>query len=258
MDKQTIKLYYEEIGCGIPLILLHGFPLDHSIWYPVVEQLKDRARLILPDLRGHGKSPAVGDSFSMRMMADDVARLMDDLKINKAILVGHSMGGYISFAFAAAFPGRLSGLGLVATQSVGDTLERRQTRYKTIEDVRKHGLAPFAKEMTQKLTNHPDLSSQVERMILASSPQGVIGALKGIAERADSTEILSAISVPSVVISGKEDVIIPLQRAEMMAQMLGHAWLIEIPHAGHLPMLEAPQETADALHQLIDLIKENP
>jgi len=255
MEDNAVRLSYEEIGQGIPIIMLHGFPLDRTIWYPVAELLKDRARLILPDLRGHGKSPVTGDIYHMRLMAGDVAGLMDELQLRKAIVVGHSMGGYISFAFAAAFPGRLAGLGLVATQAVGDTLERRQGRYKTVEDVRKHGLQSFSKEIARKLTDHPQLMQKLEEMILQSPVQGIIGALNGIAERADSTESLLAISVPSVVIAGLQDAIIPLAQAEMMTQMLGHAWLVQIPAAGHMPMMEAPKETAEALCQLIDIVE---
>ena len=255
MENQNFHLWYEEMGKGTPVIFLHGFPLDHSTWYPVVDILKDKARIILPDLRGHGNSKSELNHYSMRAMADDIANLMDDLNIKKAILVGHSLGGYISFAFAEAYPTRLCGLGLVATQAGADTLERRQGRYKTIENIKKHGLASHAKEMAQRLTSSPDVIEKVESLILSASPQTVIGTMAAIAERTDFTEKLFKILVPAVVISGKNDRTVPRERAEIMAQMLAHAWLVEIPESEHMPMLENPKETAEALGQLITLVE---
>ena len=127
MEINPVDLFYKEYGQGTPVIFLHGFPFDHSIWEPLVPLLSKDARMILPDLRGFGRSPVTEDIYSMRLLAEDVLHLMDHLKIEKAVLVGHSMGGYVSLAFAHAYPGRLLGLGLVATQAAADGPERRQS-----------------------------------------------------------------------------------------------------------------------------------
>jgi pimeloyl-ACP methyl ester carboxylesterase len=129
MDLVPVELYYEEFGQGVPVILLHGFPLNHTIWMPVVERLQSHVRVITPDLRGHGKSPATDGDYSMRLMAEDIHALMNRLDIPKAVLVGHSMAGYASLAFARAYPGRLAGLAMVASQAEADTPEKRQARY---------------------------------------------------------------------------------------------------------------------------------
>lgn len=120
------KLFYEEIGHGNPLICLHGYALDHTIWLEMVEELKSDARIILPDLRGHGKSPAPEGKYSMRVMAEDVLEIMDSLRLERANIAGHSMGGYIALALAEYYPDRLSGLALVASHAYADVPEKRK------------------------------------------------------------------------------------------------------------------------------------
>src|SRR5512133_1931525 len=157
MERNPVDLYYEEHGQGMPVIFLHGFPFDHSIWEPLVPLLSKDVRLILPDLRGFGRSPVTDDIYTMRLQAEDVVHLMDRLEIEQAVLVGHSMGGYISLAFAQAYPGRLLALGLIATQAAADAPERRQSRYKAAEAVTRKGARVVASDMVNKLTPRTEL-----------------------------------------------------------------------------------------------------
>lgn len=253
MDLVPVELYYEEFGQGFPVILVHGFPLNHTIWMPVVDRLKEHVRVITPDLRGHGKSPVTDGEYSMRLMAEDLHAMMTRLDIHKAVLVGHSMGGYVALAFARAYPGHLAGLAMVASQAEADSPEKRQGRYITAEEVGRKGVRPVAKGMLPKLTSRKDLAAELTEIMVKSPKKGVIGALKGMAERPNALEWLSEIQVPAVVIAGEQDTIIPLERARTMTQMLNRSWLVEIPDAAHMPMMEAPQVVADALKQLIDL-----
>ena len=154
---------------------------------------------------------------------------MDRLEIEKAVLVGHSMGGYVSLAFAQAYPGRLLGLGLVATQAAADSPERRQARYKTAEAVAHKGARVVASSMVNSLTPRKNCSQPINELILRAHPTGIVGALKGMAERHDLTGELSNISVPAVVIAGTSDQLLPQERVETMAQMLPKGWLVEIP-----------------------------
>lgn len=251
MDDNTVQLYYEEQGEGPPMVLIHGFPLNHSIWEPVVPLLSSQARLILPDLRGHGRSPATTGSYDMRLLAEDIRALLDSLQIDRALLVGHSMGGYAVLAFARAYPNRLAGLGFVASHAAADNLEQRANRLKLARKVSRVGVDFLAKDMAPKLTCKPELVASLQDLMAKTPKEGVVGALKGMAERPDSTENLSSISVPTVVIAGMEDQIIPLERSQTMVQLLGRAWLVEIPQAGHMPMMESPEEVARALNELI-------
>jgi 3-oxoadipate enol-lactonase len=251
MDDNTVQLYYEEHGEGSPVVLVHGFPLDHTIWEPVIPLLSPHARLILPDLRGHGRSPAPEGIYDMRVLADDILALLDTLHIERATVVGHSMGGYAALAFARAYPNRLAGLGFVASHPAADNPEQRAARLKLARKVSRSGVGFLAKDMATKLTCHPNLVAPLQELMAKSPKEGVIGSLKGMADRPDSTEYLSAIAVPTVVIAGTEDPIIPLERSQTMVQLLGRAWLVEISKAAHMPMMEAPEEVAGALRELI-------
>ena len=251
MELNPVDLSYEEHGEGVPVIFLHGFPFDRTIWEPVIPQLSEQARCILPDLRGFGQSPVTEDVYSMRLQAEDIARLMDRLGIEQAILIGHSMGGYVSLAFAQAYPNRLLGLGLVATQAAADPPERRQSRYKTADAVMHKGARVVASSMVQSLTPKKELVEPIKKLILNATPAGVVGALKGMAERQDLTGELSRIMVPALVLYGSSDQLLPRDRVETMAQMLPKGWMVEIENAGHMLMMEEPDRVAEALGQLI-------
>jgi 3-oxoadipate enol-lactonase len=251
MDSQPVELFYEEYGQGIPMVLLHGYPLDHTIWEPIVPFLKDHARLILPDLRGHGRSPAPQGEYTMRLMADDVMALLKKLKLGCAIIVGHSMGGYASLALALSYPQHISALALVASHAAADTPERRQNRYNQAEKIARKGASIVAENMSARLTANPDISQVLHNIIMKTPTNGFVGSLRGMAERPDLMGKLSKIQAPAVVMAGLDDQIMPKELPETTAQLLGRAWLLEIQGAGHVPMMETPRIVADALLQLI-------
>jgi 3-oxoadipate enol-lactonase len=256
MENNPVKLYYRECGQGTPLVLVHGFPLNHSIWNEVAEKMSESARVILPDLRGHGRSPAPEGGYSMRTLADDLRQLLDHLKIEKAILVGHSMGGYACLAFAQAYPERLAGFGLISSQAEADVPEKRQGRYHIADQVKAKGVRVIVDGMAEKLTCLPELVEPLRQLMLhVATVNGVVGALQGMAERPDATGWLSNITVPALVVAGKADAIIPLERSQTMAQFLGRGWLVEIEGAGHMPMMESPQQVIGALKELLSHVK---
>jgi len=250
-ESETVKLWYEEAGKGIPFIFLHGYPLNHTIWHPAAEALKNEVRVILPDLRGFGKSPVVTTPYSLSDMADDVIRLMDAVAIEKAVLIGHSMGGYISFAFAKSHSDRLLGLGLVATHHLEDTTESRLNRSRQAERVRQTGsVQSVADEMPSRVTSQPEVQDEVKRIIATAQPAGVAGALEAMLIREDASEILTSLTIPAVVIAGKNDKMIPLERAQLMSGLLKNGLLFVIDGAEHMPMLEA---TGDLVRCLLAL-----
>lgn len=251
MDLKPVDLFYEEIGQGMPVLLVHGYPLDHTIWISVAEGLKDEARFIMPDLRGFGESPETNDVYTMRLLAEDLRALIDRLGLERVILVGHSMGGYAALAFAHAYPSYLSGLGLVATQADADSPERRQARLVTAREVKRRGVAYVARGMQEKLTHDAVIQKQLYEIMLKNRTASVINSLKGMAERPDANPWLAAIKVPAVVLAGAQDQLIQMQRSRTMAQMLSKGWLVEIPDAGHMPMLESPDMVIESLKQLI-------
>lgn len=252
MDQITTALHYEEYGQGFPIILIHGFPLDHTIWKPVVNHLKDQVRLIVPDLRGYGASPSLEGDWSIRQMADDIHELVENLGLKKVTLVGHSMGGYVALAFAHAYPGHTAGLGLISTQAAADSPEKRQGRYIQIEEVKRRGIKAITESMPSKLTPRPALAEALKLLISKTNPATICSSLKAMAERSDALPWLPDMDIPAVVIVGGADPIIPLERAQTLAQLMPRAWLVVAPDAGHVSMLEAPEIVVNALCQLVE------
>lgn len=251
MELKTVDLAVEQHGEGIPLVLLHGFPLNRRIWHPMIPLLEKKSRLIIPDLRGFGESPQEVDEFSMRLLAADVLQLMDRLHIEKAVITGHSMGGYVALEFARAYPHRLKGLALVASQADADSPERRQARLITAREVRSRGIRYIAEGMPPKLSADEGIQTQLSQMISACSVAVVVAALKAMADRRDANAWLPEIQVPVLAIAGGEDQLVAVEKAYSLVKLVNKGWVIEIPEAGHMPMMESPQKTADALLQLV-------
>ncbi len=251
MELKTVDLAVETHGEGIPLVLLHGFPLRRSIWKPVVSLLKEKVRLILPDLRGFGESTAEVDDYSMRLLAADVVALLDRLQVEKVVLAGHSMGGYVALEFAHAYPNRLFGLALIASQADPDTPERRQARLITARDVRRKGIKYIAEGMPPKLTHDVAIQTQLKEMISACPVKVVEAALKAMADRRDANPWLPGIKVPLVAIAGGKDQLISVEKSTTLVKLASKGWAVEIPEAGHMPMMEAPEKIAEVLMQLI-------
>ncbi len=253
MEKDNMNrmhLAYERRGKGTPLVLLHGFPLDHHLWDEIVPLLEDTFDVILPDLRGFGASTAIDSPSSMDDYASDIARLLDDLNIPKAAVVGHSMGGYVALAFARLFSERVRGLGLVSSQVLADPPERKEGRYKSATDVEANGIGSVVEAMAPKFTSDEKLQSYARTSMQRQPPAAYISALKAMAERANSTSLLSSFQFPVVVIHGDVDSLIPIDRAREVKAALSEAHLVEISGAGHIPMMEAKEKTAEALKHL--------
>ncbi len=242
-----INLAYTRLGKGTPLMLVHGFPLDSSSWNELIPYLKDHFDLILPDLRGFGKSTTVEAPYTLSDMADDLAGLLDHLGVEKTALAGHSMGGYISLAFAKKYPQRVIGLGLVASQAAADAPEGKERRYKTAADVAEKGVGVVVEAMTPKLSADVRVQEFVHGVIERQSKQAVIGALKAMAVREDSMPILSSSDFPLVLIHGDADQLIPPERAREIKSANPSARLLELKGAGHMPMMEFARQTADGL-----------
>lgn len=250
-NDDEVDLYWEEFGEGQVVICLHGYPLDHRIWIPLVEPLEGRCRLILPDLRGFGRSPKGRARLSMALMARDIAHLMDRLHLEDAILVGHSMGGYVGLSFAYQFPQRLAGLGLISTQARADAAERRKGRYEMAKRLEEQGIGVVSQSMPAQLTSNEDLADCLGRLIGGLDAQTLAEAQLAMAERPDASEWLRSIRVPALVILGEQDRLTPLENQQELARLLPAAELVSLPECGHMPMMEAPTEVASALLKLV-------
>lgn len=247
----NVTLAYTRRGKGTPLVLVHGFPLDSSSWNEITPFLEDTFDIILPDLRGFGQSTTIESPYTISDMADDLAGLLDHLGIEKTMLAGHSMGGYVALAFAKKYPQRINGLGLISSQAAGDAPDRKEGRYKTAADVAEKGVGVVAEAMTPKLSADLRIQTFVRGVIEKQNKEGVIGALKAVAERAELTPILPSFNFPFVLIHGDADVLIPIDRSKEIKAAAPSAQFVELHGAGHMPMMEFAKETAQGLKSLL-------
>jgi pimeloyl-ACP methyl ester carboxylesterase len=243
-----IVLAYDASGSGRPLLLVHGYPLNRALWRPQVENLVDAARVIAPDLRGHGESNVPDQPYTIERLADDLAELLDELGLAEPVVVGGlSMGGYVALAFYRRHQARVAGLILAATRAGADSEAGKANRDKAIALAREKGVGAIAESMLPKMLApetyqaHPGLVEHA-RHIMAETPlNGVIGDLTAMRDRPDSTELLGSILEPVLVIHGQEDQLIPPTEAEAAFARLPNARLALVPRAGHLVNLEQPE-----------------
>ncbi len=237
---------YDDIGTGIPLLLIHGFPLDHGMWRPQVEALREECRCIIPDLHGLGASPLAEYPATMEGFALALKTLMDKLEIDQAVICGFSMGGYIALAFQELYPERVKGLVLCSTRSVADDGHAKLARATTAENALARGMAGLAPGMASVLLSaktrkdHPELLAEVEEIIARQPSAGVAAASKGMALRPDRTDRLARIEVPVLILAGDADSLIPPAQSEAMAKHLSDGRLVVIPGGAHLVNMEQP------------------
>lgn len=241
---------YLRTGSGQPLVLLHGFPLDHTIWATLLPHIESHFDLILPDLPGLGHSPLPRPDYHLTDMAAALADLLRGLGLPRAFVAGHSMGGYLALAFARQSPDILLGLGLISTQALPDNGERQVARHQTAAEVAEKGPGVVAEAMAAKLSANPAHEPLLRETILRQPVPGIVNALKAMAARPDSSDLLPGLTCPVSILHGLADALIPPERAREMKALLPNAHLTELPGIGHMPMLEAPAETARSIEKI--------
>lgn len=260
MSQQDFSMAFVDTADRLTALLVHGFPFSSALWQLQIEDLNSFARLIAPDLRGHGQSDAVPGPYTMTLFADDCVDLMGHLGVAPPFIVsGLSMGGYIALEIVRRYPDIVGGLILIATRSGADSDEGKANRDKSIKLVKEKGVEALVEQMLPKLFSpktketQPDVVDFVKEIMLEASPEGVIGALQAMRDRDDSTDLLGEITVPTLIIHGADDQLIPLSEARMMHKAIPNSKLVVIPDAGHVPNLENPDAYNDAV---IDFFEE--
>ena len=252
-----ISVDYRDGGTGIPVIFIHAFPLNQSMWDDQLVALQDYCRTITLDLRGFGRSDAPQGPYLMDQMSADVRGLMTALDIDRAVFVGLSMGGYVSLSIYRNYPDSVRAMVLADTRAGADTAEARERRVKSAAKVEASGSPAIAEDMIPLLLgqttrgNRPDLIERVRAMIEANSPVGLAGAPRGMAERRDSTDLLPAIDFPTLILVGAEDTLTNVDDATNLATAIRGARLRVIEGAGHLSNLESPAAFNVALIEFI-------
>ena len=243
----NITISYSDRGNGLPIVFLHAFPLNRSMWAQQEDALCSQFRIITIDLRGHGESDAPLWHYTLEQSADDVCALLDRLSIQQAIFTGLSMGGYILFAFYRKYATHVKGLILADTKAQADTEEGKNGRFQLAQIAYKKGPSAIADVMIPKLLSpatvqtNPDLVHQVRGMIEGNQISGIAGDLMAMADRPDSFPLLSQITCPTQIIVGELDQATPPSDAKLMAEHILHARLAIIPNAAHLSNLEQPE-----------------
>jgi len=255
-----IQMAYTDTGVGRPVVLIHGYPFNRSLWNEQVAALSTSYRVIVPDLRGFGETDSSEGPATMNRMAQDVARLLDHLEISRAVVGGLSMGGYVALAFYKQFPARVRALVLADTRAQADTEEAKQTRAQHAEKALSEGMAGIADSMLPKLltpetvSKRPEIVKRVRDMMLKTKPEGAASALLGMADRDDQTQLLSTIASPTLILVGAEDAITPVADSENMHQAIAGSRLVVLENAGHVSNLE---RTAQFNEALMDFLRDS-
>ncbi|MFT2007251.1 alpha/beta fold hydrolase [Pontibacter sp. 13R65] len=251
---------YSDTGSGHTIVFLHGFCESKQVWEAFTQPLQQHFRVIALDLPGHGNNTQNNSSYSMESMAEDVKQQLDELGVQQCLLVGHSMGGYVTMAFAEKYEDRLKGLCLFHSSALPDTDEKKENRNKTIGYVEQHGVDNFINPFIEPLFfrgNREKLKNEIELMktIGKQTPQKVItGALAAMRDRPDRTQVLQELAIPVQFIFGKEDGAVPLEKALEQCHLPYNSTVHFLGQTGHMGMFERKTETQQALQKFAETI----
>jgi 3-oxoadipate enol-lactonase len=249
-----VELAYRDEGQGQPILLIHAFPLNSAMWEDQIDALATRLRVIAPDLRGFGATARGSGTSSLDQHADDLVGLLDQLGIDKATIAGLSMGGYISFALTRRHRARIERLILADTRAGADSEEARQGREKNAQLAEAEGAGAIAAQMLPKLLSAgapAEVRDAVRKIIEANDRAGLAAALRAMAARPDSTPLLATIDVLTLIVVGSEDALTPPSESRAMHAAIAGSRLVEIPGAGHLSNVEAPDAFSAAVEEFI-------
>lgn len=262
VDPGHRTIAHDDRGEGAPLVLLHGHPFDRSMWAPQLEALSEEFRIVAIDLPGYGESSVRSDPMTMRAFADAVIEVLDRLAIQRATVVGLSMGGLVAMEMGLGYPDRIAGLVLAATTAQPLALGERQTRRDKADLAQAVGMLPLAAEMIADLfgpsgARDQNLVLRIFAMMLSTSPDGAAAALRGRADRPDYSSLLRSLTVPSLVIAGDHDVHSPPAVIDQLIDALPQPQLVRFADSGHLPNLEEPGHFNDAVRTFAHALEQS-
>ena len=238
---------YDDLGEGYPVIFLHGFPFNKSMWSEQHIMAQYNIRIIAPDLRGFGNSHDDSYELSMDLFADDLIELMNVLLLEKVAVCGLSMGGYIALNAIKRYPKRFSALILCDTQCNTDTEEGKAKRYKSIEFIKSNGLSDFTETFIKNalhpasFSQKPELVTNLMKMMLSNSENAYTRGLKSLAERKETCSNLDQIDVPALVICGSDDSLTPVSKSQYLHEQIIGSRISIIQNAGHISNMEQPE-----------------
>ena len=277
MEKRKINvnnmdMVYEECGENNEwtVVLLHGFCGSSRYWHKVCPLLSDKYRIIMPQLRGHGSTSAPNDGYSMEAMADDILGLLDALSIEKVVMFGHSLGGYVTLAFADKYPKKLQGLGLIHSTALPDSEDKKKKRQQDIRDISQHGIEEYVNKLIPNLFTKSKLKELHEELTeiisigMEMSPKGAMKALEGMLQRPDRSHVLTKANYPILLVAGaQDDVISPLEtfsitNENIIDSTFGYPHILEntFEDVAHMSLIEAPNQLSRMIANYMKILYE--
>jgi pimeloyl-ACP methyl ester carboxylesterase len=246
-----VPVYYRMEGKGQPVVLVHGFSEDGTVWENQVAALKDKCQLIIPDLPGSGRSAINDAQWSMEYFADCIRQVIDQEKIETVSMIGHSMGGYITLAFAEAWPNRLQSCGLFNSTAFADSEEKKTARRRGIEFIQQNGPAKFLEQSIPNLfseetkKHQPELVGKILARYTNFIGQSLVNYYQAMMVRPDRTHVLKNFPRPVLFILGKHDTAVPYEQGLQQCYMPGLSYIHTLEHSGHMGMWEEPVPSND-------------
>lgn len=255
--EKDLSLFYKISGKGDPVVLVHGFGEDSSIWDSMIGDLKKDYMLIIPDLAGSGRSTGNMEHISMESLAGHMNMILEKENIESCYMIGHSMGGYVTLAFAEKFSAKLQGLGLFHSSSFADNDEKKEARKKNIDFIKKHGSAKFIEQATPNLfseefrKNHPEVVNELVRKYSGFSPTSLVAYTEAMMARPDRSEVLKTIDKPVLLIIGEYDTAVPLEQSLKLCKIADFGYIYIGAQSGHMGMLEEPEFCLKAIRDFL-------
>ena len=259
---EDTEIAFDDVGSGLPVVFLHAFPLNRTMWDPQVGALVGDCRCIAMDFRGFGDSRAT-PPYTVDRYADDVATLLDTLQIERAVIVGLSLGGYVAFAMWRRHRARIRGLVLADTRASADTAETLSRRRALIHTARSQGATAVANMQIAGLMGkstrdrRPDIYDATHRVMAQTGVEGIVGGLEAMIARPDSTDTLPTIDMPTLIVVGDEDVITPPKEARRMHEGIVGSRMEVLHGAGHLSNVERPAAFNTVLSEFLGTLLYN-
>lgn len=255
------SIFYSESGKGLPVVFFHGFCETSQLWAEFESRLSRRYRIITLDLPGFGKSPLPAYSFSLMDVAVEIQKLLEEKKIGKYILIGHSLGGYVALALARQFSFTLRGLGLFHSSVFADTPDKKESRTKLIQFIKSNGVKPFIKTFIPSLfyeKNHQRLDEKIEEQTISASktsPETVMEYARAMRDRQGSDRFIKGFKKPVMFIIGENDGKVPLRKSLAQATLPANSHILRLRNNGHMGMYEHPEESLEFVEKFIRFCK---
>ena len=255
------SIHYRVEGKGEPIILVHGFAEDGAIWDDLTDRLKDKFKLIIPDLPGSGDSPMIDSKWSIDFFAECILAIVQNESISSSIMIGHSMGGYIALAFAEKYPHLLKAFGLFHSSSYPDNEEKKEARRKSIAFIRQHGAAKFIEQSIPNLFSenfkkkHPDIVQEQVARYTNFLDSALVQYYEAMIERPDRTEILKQFKGPILFIMGMHDTAIPLEHSLQQCHLPNLSYTLILENSGHMGMLEEAEKSSRFIENFLTEIE---